>query len=204
MAQKFYFIAENSSKEKIKTAIVFSAILVLIIVFILFFSVIQYLVLQNLPFIGAAANSIKKDLINTSPIGLFYSHFIGGIFFVPSADEAIFYYGLLTGNPPFLSFTAALCGFFLSQILNYFFGSKISSFMLPIISKKKLYKTRRYVNKYGAYGIFLFNFLPFPSPLLTFALGIARYNKYRLFLIILISKSLEYSALILLFLLISK
>ncbi|MDO8467485.1 MAG: VTT domain-containing protein [Nanoarchaeota archaeon] len=147
--------------------------------------------------------AVKGDVINTTPIGLFYLHFIGGIFFVPSADELIFYYGLIEGNPPILSFLAALIGFLLAQILNYFIGLKTSSFILNIVSKKKVYKTRRFVNKYGAYGIFIFNVLPLPSPLLTFALGLAKYNFKRLFLITILAKSIEYGILIAIFLLFS-
>ncbi len=71
--------------------------------------------------------------------------------------------------------------------------------IMHIASKKKVYDTRRFVNKYGALGIFLFNFLPFPAPLLTFALGIARYNFTRLFVLTLVGKLAKYIVLIIIY-----
>ena len=116
---------------------------------------------------------------------------------MPSADELVFYYGLLNGNPLLFSYVAALTGYMLAQILNYFVGFKMSNLMLHLVSKKKVYKTKRWINKHGAYGIFIFNAVPiFPAPLLTFALGVTRYNFKRLFIITAIAKILEYLALI--------
>lgn len=52
------------------------------------------------------------------------------------------------------------------------------------------------MNKYGAWGIFIFNFLPLPGPLLIFALEIARYNFTRLFVLTLAGKIAKYIVLI--------
>ena len=72
----------------------FFGLLMVILVLILFGILIvamKYIIIQKVPILGILINAIKKDLVNTTPIGLFYGHFIGGIFFVPSADELIFY-----------------------------------------------------------------------------------------------------------------
>jgi len=199
----YRYIQENSSLHKIKS-VGFSIIGLVVILFLaIFFYKFWYNLIQTIPILSKLMISLKYNLMNTTPIGLFYGHFVGGIFFVPSADELIFYYGLLHGNPPILSFFAAIIGYMLAQILNYVLGYKISNFILHIVSKKKVYKTKRWINKYGAYGIFIFNITPLPAPLLTFALGVTKYSFKRLFLIITIAKVLEYLALIGIFLLLS-
>jgi len=74
--------------------------------------------------------------------------------------------------------------------------------VLHLVSRKKVYKARRYINKYGSYGIFLFTAVPFlPGPLVTFALGVAKYNIPRLFVITFLGKSLTYGIIVILFLL---
>jgi len=200
----YHFIQENSHKKKIKALIITSAALIIILISGLFISNLWYEIIDAVPSIGKVISSVKTDVISTTPLGLFYANFIGGIFFVPSPDEVIFYYGLVKTHLIFLSLIASISGFMLAQLVNYYLGLTISPFILHIVSKKKVYSTRRFINKYGSYGVFLFNFLPFPAPLLTFALGIAKYNFYRLFLITFLGKLCKYALIILLFILISK
>jgi len=188
----YYFIEENHHGQKIKTLIVSVSAILIIILFGLFFSAFWYDLITNIPHAEKITNTIKENIINTTPSGLFYAHFIGGIFFVPSPDEVIFYYGLTKGNIIFLALISALLGYMLAQFLNYAIGLKISPYILHIISKKKVYQSRRFIHKYGSYGIFIFNFLPFPAPLLTFALGIAKYNASRLFIITALGKTCKY------------
>jgi membrane protein YqaA with SNARE-associated domain len=200
----YHYIQENSSKYKIRV-LVFSIIAFLLFLFLaIFFYKFGYNLFKTTPFLHKIITYLKYNFVNVTPIGLFYEHLIGGIFFVPSADELVFYYGLMNGNPILFSFVAALTGYMLAQILNYTIGSKISNFMLHLVSKKKVYKTKRWINKYGAYGIFLFNAIPIlPAPLLIFALGVTKYNFKRLFIITTLAKVLEYSILIGIFLLFS-
>ena len=190
--------------RKIKT-LIFSVVMLTLFLFLaIFFYKFWYSLIQTTPTLNKTLIYLTYNLANTTPIGLFYGHFIGGIFFVPSADELIFYYSLLNGNSIFFSFFASLMGYMLAQILNYFMGAKMSSFILHIVSKKKVYKTKRLVNKYGVYGIFAFTFLPIlPAPLLVFALGVTKYSFNRIFIITLIAKILEYLLLVGIFLLFS-
>ncbi|MDP3965924.1 MAG: VTT domain-containing protein [archaeon] len=202
--RRYQYIQENNPRDKRK-ALGFSLLAVILTLFlVIFFYKFWYDFIQTTPILYRIVTSLIYNLANTTPIGLFYGHFIGGIFFVPSGDELVFYYGLVNGNPLLFSFVAALAGYMLAQILNYLIGSKISNFVLHLVSKKKVYKTKRWVNKYGAYGIFVFNFLPIlPAPLLVFALGVTKYNFKRLFIITLAAKILEYLALAGFFLLFS-
>ena len=201
--KNYYYIREHNPIHK-RRALAFSIIgLVLFLFLVIVFYKFWYNLIQTIPILHRIITSLKYNILNVTPIGLFYEHFIGGIFFVPSADELIFYYGLIHGNPPLFSFFAAVGGYMLAQILNYLLGYKISNFMLHFVSKKKVYKTKRWINKYGVYGIFVFNALPLPAPLLIFALGVTKYNFKRLFIITLIAKILEYLVLIGIFLLFS-
>ncbi len=204
MKNNSIFIEENSHSKKMNILVFIACLL------FLFFILISGLLFvwsrnpENISFWSLITDNTFNYIQNTTPYGLFLSHFIGGIFFVPSADELIFIYGLINGNSVLFSFIAAVIGYSFAQIVNYYMGAKLSSYILPLVSKKKVYKIRAKINNYGVYAVFLFNFLPLPAPLLTFALGVAKYNRYRLFAVILLAKVLEYAALIILYFLISK
>ena len=200
---EYYFIRENSHKQKIITLIVSLFVLAVLLALSFFVLTHWYGFVQKVPIAEKLVLSIKEDIINVNLKGLFYAHLIGGLFFVPSPDEIVFYYSLTKGNPFFLAIVFSLIGHLIAQLLNYFVGLKVSPFILSIISKKEVYKARRFVNRYGGYGIFIFNFVPLPAPLLTFALGIAKYNFTRLFLITIIAKVCEYSLIVLIFTLLS-
>ncbi|MFA4953650.1 MAG: VTT domain-containing protein [Candidatus Pacearchaeota archaeon] len=200
----YHYIQENSPTSKRRALVLSIIVLILFLFLAIFFYKFWYHIIQTTPILHKVIIYLRYNFVNITPMGLFYEHFIGGIFFVPSADELVFYYGLLNGNPIFLSFVAALTGYMLAQILNYLIGFKISSFMLHLVSKKKVYKTKRWINKYGVYGIFVFNVIPIlPAPLLIFALGVTKYNFKRLFIITVTAKILEYLILIGIFLLFS-
>jgi len=194
--KNYDFIQENSHLSKIWTLISSIFVLLVILVASFFFSAFFYDLLYSLPYINNLMVFLIDNISNATVWGLFFAHLIGGIFFIPSPDEIIFYYGLVKGNPYFLAFLSAVTGYMIAQVLNYYIGNKISPLVMHIISKRKVYKARRFVNRHGTFGIFLFNFLPFPAPLLTFALGIAKYNFTRLFTITLIGKMCKYIVLI--------
>ncbi len=192
----YEFIQENSSWAKLWVLITSLLILFIILILGVFFSTFFYEILYSIPYVNSWVSFITLNIKSLTLFGLFLAHLLGGIFFVPSPDEIIFYYGLIKGNNYFLALLFSSIGYMLAQVLNYYLGKKISPIIMHLISKKKVYDTRRYVNKYGAWGIFIFNFLPFPAPLLTFALGIARYNFTRLFVLTLVGKLAKYLLLI--------
>ena len=197
----YEFIQENSSWAKLWTLITSLLILFLILIIGVFFSTFFYDILYSIPYVDGWIGFFTLNIKNLTIFGLFLAHLIGGLFFIPSPDEIIFYYGLIKGNNYLLALFFSTLGYMIAQLFNYYFGKKISPLIMHIISKKKVYDARRYVNKYGSWGIFLFNFLPLPGPLLTFALGIARYNFTRLFVLTLAGKIAKYTVLILSYLL---
>src|SRR3989344_8388538 len=96
--KNYNYIRESSPTHRIKT-LIFSIVALAIFLFLaIFFYKFWYGFLQTTPFLYKIITSIRYNITNTTPIGLFYGHLIGGIFFVPSADELIFYYGLMNGN----------------------------------------------------------------------------------------------------------
>jgi len=203
MKKDFYYIKEISNEYKIKVFL--TSLIVLIVVIgsiIAFTNTFDQLVLSS-----NLLNSVKSAIINEvkslSPTGLFYTGFGGGLFFIPIPQEIFFYYGLLKGNAILISLLTVNAGYLLSQGVNYFIGVRLNKFFLQIISKRRLYKARRFINKHGGKGVFLFNLLPLPAPVLTFALGISKYNVYRLFFYTFLGTALKYFVIILFFLIVN-
>lgn len=174
------FVIETSNLQKIRSFIVLLEIIILLIAAGILLTWFWTPLISSLPFLQVIYAYIKENIGNFTILGIFYTSFLGGIFFVPSPDEVFFYYALSKNNLIFYTLFSFLAGYLLAQILNYYLGWKASNHVLNFVSKRKLYQARRYINKYGGVGIFLFNFLPFPAPLLSLGLGIAKYNLKRL------------------------
>lgn len=203
MSKDFYYIKETSNVSKI-TVFLTSLFIVIIIVgiFIALLSIVDDALL-NKPGIKSIKDFIMTDVKEITPIGLFYIGLGGGIFFMPIPHEPFYYYGLVKGNSILFSLFTINAGFFLAQILNYLMGLRLSKIFRNLVSKKDLYKVRRFINKHGGIGVFFFNLLFLPAPLLTFALGITRYNVYRLFFYTFLGTALKYAAMIIFFILIN-
>lgn len=107
-----------------------------------------------------------------------------------------FYVGLTQGNSMLFSFLTIIFSYYLSQIVNYFIGFRLSNIVLNLISKKRVYQARRYVNEYGSYAIFFLNIIPGPAQLLTFALGITKYNFTRLSILTILGNLIRYAVII--------
>ncbi len=174
------FLIPSSNREKIQSVLGLFSWLFLILIAGLLLTLFWYQITSRLPFITSISNYVGSNIANLTIMGTLYASFLGGIFFVPSPDEVIFYYTIAKNHMIFFTLVAFLTGYLMAQILNYYLGWKISTHILNFVSKRKLYKSRRYINKYGSWGIFVFNFLPFPAPLLSLGLGIAKYNLKRL------------------------
>jgi membrane protein YqaA with SNARE-associated domain len=194
---KYEFIRENSHWHKVVSLITLITIILIILLISIFFWAVFYSVIIAIPFTAQILASIKNNIANSTIIGLFWANLLGGIFIVPSPDEVIFYYALVKGNSYILSIIWAITGYMIAQVFNYFLGRKVSNMILNFVSKKKVYSARRLASRYGAWGIIIFNLLPLPGPLLTFALGIAKYNFTRLMLLTILGKTAKYAALIL-------
>lgn len=200
MVNASHFIAETSSKRKRKIVLTtFVICLILIGMGIAGFTVLKESI-KNTSLFKPIYNVIVNEIQESTPVGLFYQSFLTGLFFVPFPQELFFYIGLQKGNSIILSVLLSNAGYLLAQALNYALGWSLSQTVIHLISKKTLYKARRYVNKHGRTGLFLFNLFPLPAPVLTLGLGITKYNIYRLFFYTLLGSMLKYPIVVLFFL----
>jgi len=198
-----YYIHEISNKPKIKFFLV-TLILIIILTGATIAVIATFDTLLTIPQVTSIKSAIYDEITSLSPAGLFYSGFFGGLFFLPIPQELFFYYSLTKGHPILIAFLTINAGYLLAQAVNYFIGVKLNKPFMNLVSKKRLYKSRRFLNKHGAKAIFIFNFLPLPAPLLTFALGITRYNIYRMFFYTTLGTICKYLTIIALFFLTTK
>ena len=203
MKKGFYYIKETSNKYKIKLFLTSVIVFIIILGSLIAFTNTFLKPTSDFPALDSVKQTLFNEIKSFSPAGLFYTGIIGGLFFIPLPQEAFFYYGLSKGNPLFLSLLTINSGYLIAQGINYFIGLKFNKYFFYFVSKRKLYKARRFINKHGGKGVFLFNLFPLPAPLLTFSLGIAKYNLYRLSFYILLGVAFKYFLIILLFLLVN-
>ena len=188
----YCFIKETSNYQKLK--VFFLSVLVAVVVIgagIAVLTLYSEAITVSRPF-RAIRGFVMQDISRFTPVGLFYLAFVGGLFFIPLPIEAFFFKGLLNGNPAMLSFFLVLAGILPSQAVDYFIGDRFSPVVMQFMSRKKVYKAKRWVNRYGPHAIFFFNVLPLPSPLLTFALGIAKYNPVRLYAFLVLGNIVKF------------
>jgi membrane protein YqaA with SNARE-associated domain len=189
----YEFVFETSRKEKVR-AFVISLIVVLII-----FAISGILGEKFLSYVLSSSQDkgfafAKEAVTNVSLSGLFWISFLGTSIFVPMPIELFYWISLTKSNGVILSFLIATLGFVLMQMINYWLGLKLSPFFMNILSKKKVFKIRRTVNKYGMWAVFALNVIPSPSELLTFALGLTKYNFTRLFVVLSLATAIKYGA----------
>lgn len=188
------FIAEISNAQKLKIFfIIISSILLIAGIFI---SAINFFEGGQKAVFDFFSNEIK----NPSLPGLFFLSFIVDLFFIPLPSEPLMIFSLQRGNPIILSLVLILFGLLAGNVVNYVVGEKFSNAVFIFMSRKKVYKVRRWANKYGAYAILLANLIPtLPSPLLSLGLGIAKYKFMRLFILFLIGALVKFILIIALY-----
>lgn len=143
---------------------------------------------------GLSLSALKPNFSSITPLTLFYSGAVSGLFFVPVPLEIAYLSGVGAGSPVVASTFAVVGGFIIGNLISYVIGWKLSRAVMHLISAKKLYGLRRKVNRYGNYAVFLVNVLPGPAPQLTFGLGMARYNISRLFFWLVLGNVVKFSA----------
>lgn len=195
---EYEFIYENSLAQRLKFWFAFAS--VVLVLGGIFFTA-QTFARENAigdSFFKEIRDFINEQIVQFTPVGLFFVGFISSLFFSFVPLEPSFYYGLVRDNPYVLSMLMIMAGLIPAELLNYVVGRKFSPLMKHFVSTRKLYGAKRFVNKHGSYGVFLFNFIPiFPSPILTFALGMVKYNPARLFFWLILADILKFIAIIL-------
>ena len=194
MEQKKYFsfIYENSNQYKLRVFMVtIFAACILIALFIAFGEPLYQAAKTNSIF-NSLESLTRFELSELTPTNIFYTGLLGGLFFIFLPTEVLFYGSIAKGSSPVLAVFLIISGLLLAQVINYYVDSKLNPIFMHLVSKKKVYEIRRFINKYGGYGVFLANISPLPSEILTFALGITKYNVYRLFILTFIATVIKY------------
>jgi membrane protein YqaA with SNARE-associated domain len=175
-----------------------------IIVILAFIGVLYYfyrLIGITHPDILVIESYIKSQIASVSPAGLFMLSLLGAFFFLPIPTDILFFTALAQGIDPTSAIIMVMLGSLIGNYFNYILGWQLSTYMRYLISVKQLYEAKRWVNKFGAWAVLLFNLTPLPGSILTFALGITRYNLWRLYLFYTLGNLLKYSAYIGIFML---
>jgi len=144
--------------------------------------------------INAIVNNVSLNISNTTLIGSLYSSIVGGIFVAPIPLELIFIKFLKSQNPLILVLVFYILGLIISYSINYFIGARLTNLSKKIISVKKFYKTKGFINRYGAWAIFIFNVLPLPSQILSVVLGVFNYNKAKFYVFFISGQIIKYAA----------
>jgi len=192
------FIYETSNYHKIKT---FFAI-VLAVMFLIGMIIAVRTVFDdalNSESAQAFKHSVFLKIKDFTPTGLFFIGFGGALFFLPYSEEIFFILGLNNGNNPWISLFFIFAGVFPAHAINYWVGTRFSFAAMQFMSTKKIYKTKRMVNRWGPYAIFFCNLTPLPAPILSFSLGIAKYNTTRFWVFLVAGIVVKYMIIIGLF-----
>lgn len=124
-------------------------------------------------------------------LGVFYVGLFGGLFFLFFPMEAYFMKAL-GGNDPCFAFCFFMLGIAISYSADYLIGLKVSGISKKLISPKRFYTVKSYINRFGNSAILIANGVPFlPSQQVTFVLGVFRYNKARLLVLTLGGQALK-------------
>lgn len=172
-------IFEISTFRKVRVVLVFG--LFVLVLTGLFFVVDSLIITFSDGNISARSVFIAlyKNVMSFSLLGLFFQALVAGLVFVPIPIDLSYIYALSIGRSALFTFLYINVGLFISNSINYFFGYKLSGPILNIVSKPGFYSVKRFFNRFGTITIFLFNILPMPAEMLSFALGVTKYNFLR-------------------------
>ncbi|HWR99168.1 MAG TPA: VTT domain-containing protein [Prolixibacteraceae bacterium] len=119
-------------------------------------------------------------------------------FFIPVEIAFIFY---LTSGENFLLLNAVALGTaLLSQSVDYLIGYSISSKIIDqLIGRRRYMKAEQEIRKYGNISIFVFNFLPLSSPVISLAAGMLKHRIKDALIYTILGLALKYAILTLIF-----
>ncbi|AOP35250.1 hypothetical protein A0128_16215 [Leptospira tipperaryensis] len=141
---------------------------------------------------------VSKEIQKPSLIGVFFTTLFGGLFFFYLPIEFLYIratYSKLDGSDLIM---LHILGLLISFSINYFLGRIAARACIKLISPKKFYRMKGFLNRYGVLAIFVFNALPLPAPILSAILGVIRYKK-KIFYPVFVAGQLSQSVVILFF-----
>lgn len=188
----------GSEKKRFLYGVIGILVLVIAIALLYIFS-LQHIDFFLINWINSFINHITSTIQDVTLLGIIYTAFFGGLFFVFVPLEALLVRFFITGNNPVFIIILYLVGLTLSFSLNYYVGSRLSSLCKRLIATKKFYWIKSKLNRYGGLTIFIFNLFPLPAPPLSAIVGVFNYNKKRFYLSFISAQFLKVLIIALLF-----
>jgi len=135
---------------------------------------------------------VASNIKSGSLLGAFYTTLFGGLFFIPVPID-IFFIKFISANSALFVIPIYVVGLVISFGINYWIGSKLNYVSKRIIGIKKFYKVKTQVNRYGSWGIFLFNALPLPAQALSVIAGVFKYNQTKFYVLTALGQGIKFS-----------
>ena len=186
----------NVRQKELNVVFLIGAIFFISLMLVLYLTTFKEMQLFTDSFLSSFIKHIGQHLASSSLLGSFYVGVFGGLFFIPTPIELIAMRAINQNSYPILVIGFLFIGLLISYSINYIIGLKLSNIARKLISIKRFYQLKTFVNRYGKYGVLFFNALPLPSQQLTFVLGVFRYNKTRLFVFTLIGQIIKYAVIL--------
>jgi len=124
----------------------------------------------------------------------------GYLFFLFIPVEIAFVVYLTSGENFLLMNAVALGSALISQSVDYLIGYSLSSKIIDqLIGRRRYMKAEQEIRKYGNITIFIFNFLPLSSPVISLAAGMLKHRIKDAFIYSILGLALKYAILTLLF-----
>ena len=173
------FFEYNKQSKKFSGTSIMVICCAIVVIIILYFVFLRKLDIFEGTIIAQILGHIKNEVFSYTPLGIFYTSFFGGLFFLFVPIDIIYIAALKHGANPITSLYMFTLGMILSYSLNYLIGFRLSKISKNLTSPKNFYKTKVALNKYGILAIFVMNLFGIGSQLLSFVLGAFKYNKIK-------------------------
>jgi len=103
-------------------------------------------------------------------------HFAGYLFFLLMPVEVLVPWYIAQGHNIMLIFLLAISTAIIAHTINYLIGRNVpEKKLIEYIGKKKYTKSKKFIHKYGAPIIFVFDVFPLSSPILILVCGMTRF-----------------------------
>lgn len=104
-------------------------------------------------------------------------HFAGYLFFLVMPVEALIPWYISQGHQILTIFSLAIITALAAHVINYTLGHYVpDKTLIEWIGKKKYTKSKKFMKKYGAPIIFVFDLFPLSSPILLLVAGMTRFG----------------------------
>ncbi len=196
--QKDEIFSYHEKRNFYSGLIFLSTVLIAATLFVLATSGILKLEIPGLSAIQKLVLYVSREIQKPSLIGVFFTTLFGGLFFFYLPIEFLYIRATYSKLDASDLIALHLIGLLISFSINYFLGRIAARACIKLISPKKFYRMKGFLNRYGVLAIFAFNALPLPAPILSAILGVIRYKK-KIFYPVFVVGQLSQSVVILFF-----